>query len=88
MPRTGIEPARPEGHEILSLACLPVPTPRRSTFILTNWFGGMDSRQTLVFAFSVLFVHGSNCGNQAGTANQNGSHQPRHFVRGHGFEPR
>lgn len=28
VPRTGLEPVRPEGHKILSLACLPIPPPR------------------------------------------------------------
>ncbi len=28
VPRAGLEPARPEGHKILSLACLPIPPPR------------------------------------------------------------
>lgn len=27
VPGAGIEPARPKGHEILSLACLPIPPP-------------------------------------------------------------
>ena len=25
VPEVGLEPTRPEGHEILSLACLPIP---------------------------------------------------------------
>lgn len=29
VPRTGVEPARPEGHRVLSAARLPVPPPRR-----------------------------------------------------------
>jgi hypothetical protein len=28
VPRAGLEPARPNGHQILSLACLPIPPPR------------------------------------------------------------
>lgn len=28
LPRAGLEPARPWSHQILSLACLPVPSPR------------------------------------------------------------
>lgn len=28
VPRTGLEPVRPNGHQILSLACLPIPSPR------------------------------------------------------------
>ena len=28
VPRTGLEPVRPGGHKILSLACLPIPPPR------------------------------------------------------------
>ena len=28
VPRAGLEPARPSGHQILSLACLPIPPPR------------------------------------------------------------
>ena len=31
MPGAGIEPAQPYGYEILSLACLPLPPPRRYT---------------------------------------------------------
>ncbi len=30
VPRAGLEPARPEGHKILSLACLPIPPPRHN----------------------------------------------------------
>lgn len=29
VPGAGLEPARPSGHKILSLACLPVPPPRQ-----------------------------------------------------------
>ena len=25
VPRAGLEPARPDGHQILSLTCLPIP---------------------------------------------------------------
>ena len=25
VPEAGLEPARPDGHKILSLACLPIP---------------------------------------------------------------
>ena len=28
VPGVGLEPTRPEGHEILSLACLPIPPSR------------------------------------------------------------
>ena len=27
VPGAGLEPARPNGHKILSLACLPIPPP-------------------------------------------------------------
>lgn len=27
VPRTGLEPVRPIGHQILSLTCLPIPPP-------------------------------------------------------------
>ena len=29
VPRAGLEPARPGGHQILSLTCLPIPPPRQ-----------------------------------------------------------
>ena len=29
VPRAGLEPARPSGHQILSLTCLPIPPQRR-----------------------------------------------------------
>jgi hypothetical protein len=29
VPRAGLEPARPNGHQILSLTCLPIPPSRR-----------------------------------------------------------
>lgn len=41
VPRAGLEPARANAHQILSLACLPIPPPRRgivtaSTNVLYN----------------------------------------------------
>ena len=32
VPGAGLEPARPNGHKILSLACLPIPPPGQNTF--------------------------------------------------------
>ena len=32
LPGAGVEPARPYGHKILSLACLPIPPPGRFKF--------------------------------------------------------
>lgn len=32
VPGAGIEPARPKGHKILSLACLPIPPSRLALF--------------------------------------------------------
>lgn len=31
VPGVGLEPTRPKGHKILSLACLPIPPSRRAT---------------------------------------------------------
>jgi hypothetical protein len=38
VPRAGIEPARPNGRQILSLMCLPISPPRHksSSFILPS----------------------------------------------------
>lgn len=34
VPRAGLEPARPIGHQILSLTCLPIPPPRHSSLAI------------------------------------------------------
>lgn len=37
VPRAGLEPARANAHQILSLACLPIPPPRRIRLgVVTN----------------------------------------------------
>ena len=34
--RAGLEPARPNGHQILSLTCLPIPPPRHGIHTRTS----------------------------------------------------
>ena len=41
VPRAGLEPARPNGHQILSLTCLPIPPSRRGfVSVIIAWLGG------------------------------------------------
>lgn len=34
VPRTGLEPARPFGQQILSLSCLPIPSSWHPTYLI------------------------------------------------------
>src|SRR5262245_62835939 len=43
MPRTGLEPARPCGHQALNLARLPIPPPRRTANRIIGWRRGTSS---------------------------------------------
>ena len=36
VPQAGLEPARPNGHRILSPACLPIPPPRQNLIFEFN----------------------------------------------------
>ena len=43
VPGAGIEPARPYGHKILSLACLPIPPSRLLYFAIEFVFGHLKT---------------------------------------------
>ena len=44
VPQAGLEPARPNGHRILSPACLPIPPPRQNLIFMNFYISKSGKR--------------------------------------------